>query len=280
MDKQEQVKKQPTRMKIIVIILAALLVLSAGGLAGRYIYLAFFAPAHSTATVPDNLIGEEAASSPDGDGTASSVPTMNDGRGLEQPSDNKTGGTPVSSRPAADKPAAPKLELYEGKPEDSGRFEVQNMFPGDVETTYFCVKAYHDTDIGLFFRTDITEQTKNLGKMLHIKVTHMETGRVLCDAPFAEIDGMELSEPLKESAADETIAYYRIDVSLDTSAGNGYQAALLKADFAWYVKDEGGLTPPPTGSTTHRILWVILAASSFTLLLLLAFWGRKEARHE
>lgn len=64
MDKQEQVKKQPTRMKIIVIILAALLVLSAGGLAGRYIYLAFFAPAHSTATVPDNLIGEEAASSP------------------------------------------------------------------------------------------------------------------------------------------------------------------------------------------------------------------------
>ena len=42
MDKQEQVKKQPTRMKIIVIILAALLVLSAGGLAGRYIYLAFF----------------------------------------------------------------------------------------------------------------------------------------------------------------------------------------------------------------------------------------------
>lgn len=163
---------------------------------------------------------------------------MNDGRGSEQPSDNKTGGTPVSSRPAADKPAAPKLELYEGKPEDSGRFEVQNMFPGDVETTYFCVKAYHDTDIGLFFRTDITEQTKNLGKMLHIKVTHMETGRVLCDAPFAEIDGMELSEPLKESAADETTAYYRIDVSLDTSAGNGYQAALLKADFAWYVKDE------------------------------------------
>ena len=46
MDKQEQVKKQPTRMKIIVIILAALLVLSAGGLAGRYIYLAFLSLIH------------------------------------------------------------------------------------------------------------------------------------------------------------------------------------------------------------------------------------------
>ena len=105
MDKQEQVKKQPTRMKIIVIILAALLVLSAGGLAGRYIYLAFFAPAHSTATVPDNLIGEEAASSPDGDGAASSVPTMNDGRGSEQPPDYETSLTEIRTSCADRAPA-------------------------------------------------------------------------------------------------------------------------------------------------------------------------------
>ena len=114
MDKQEQVKKQPTRMKIIVIILAALLVLSAGGLAGLYIYLAFFAPAHSTATVPDNLIGEEAASSPDGDGTASSVPTMNDGRGSEQPSDNKTGMFP-SRRGQACRPETGTVRRQAGR---------------------------------------------------------------------------------------------------------------------------------------------------------------------
>lgn len=56
-------------------------------------------------------------------------------------------------------------------------------------------------------------------------------------------------------------------------------AALLRADFAWYVKDEGGLTPPPTGDTTNMVLWIILAVSAL-LLLLLAFWRRKEARHE
>ena len=169
--------------------------------------------------------------------------------------------------------------MYEGQPGDNQRFEVSNMLPGDTETKHFCVKAYHDKDIELFFKADITGQTKNLGDVLHIKVTHLETGKVLCDAPFAEIDGKEFSELLKKNAAGETTAYYQIDVSLDTSVGNEYQAAELKADFAWYVKDEGGLTPPQTGDTTNLILWITLAASSLLLLVLL--WKRrKEARHE
>lgn len=50
------------KLKIAIIILAVLLVLSGGGLAARYIYLEYFAPAQTTATVPDNLIGD----SPDG----------------------------------------------------------------------------------------------------------------------------------------------------------------------------------------------------------------------
>lgn len=142
-----------------------------------------------------------------------------------------------------DKPIAVKLELYEGRPGANQRFEVKNMFPGDTETKYFCVKAHHDADLELFFRTKITGQTKNLGDVLHIKVTHLETGKVLCDAPFAEIDSKEFSELLKKKAAGGTTAYYQIDVSLDTSVGNEYQAAELKADFAWYVKDEGGADP-------------------------------------
>lgn len=105
------------------------------------------------------------------------------------------------------------------------------MFPGDTETKYFCVKAHLDADLELLFRTKITGQTKNLGDVLHIKVTHLETGKVLCDAPFAEIDGKEFSELLKKNVAGETTAYYQIDVSLDTSVGNEYQAAELKADL-------------------------------------------------
>ena len=55
----EQATPKSSRLKIVMVILAVLLVISAGGLAARYVYLHFFAPAQSTVTVPDNLIGEE-----------------------------------------------------------------------------------------------------------------------------------------------------------------------------------------------------------------------------
>lgn len=167
-----------------------------------------------------------------------------------------------------DKPSATVLELYAGRPDANQRFEVSNMLPGDSETKYFCVKAYHDADIDLFFRADVSEQTKSLGDVLHSKVTHPDTGRVLCDAPFSEIDGQEVSELLTANAEGETTAYYQIDVSLDTSEGNEYQAARLAADFEWYVEDEGGLTPPQTGDTTKLTLWITLAASSLLLILI------------
>lgn len=280
MDNQEQTK--PKRLKIIIIILAILLVLSAGGLAARMIYLNFFAPTQATVTVPDNLIGEEPPSATDGTGTESTSPAASDDAGSGRPSENGTGSTPAASRPAGmDKPSAAKLELYEGRPGDNQRFEEGNMFPGDSVTKYFCVKAYHDKDISLFFRADITEQMKALGNVLHIKVIHMDTGKVLCDAPFSEIDGQEFSELLKQNAQGETTAYYQIDVSLDTSVGNEYQAALLKADFNWYVKDEGGLTPPQTGDTTNIVMWSVLALSSLLLMFLLLMKRRKEdEQHE
>ena len=176
---------------------------------------------------------------------------------------------------AADKPTAPVPELYAGRPDVNQRFEVSNMLPGDTETRYFCVRAYHEEDITLFFRAEVTEQTKNLGDVLHIKVTHLDTGKVLCDAAFNEIDGEEFSELLKADAREETTAYYQIDVSLDTSVGNEYQAALLKADFEWCVKDEGGLVEPPqTGDTTNFVLWTVLAVSS--LLLMIFLWKRRK----
>ncbi len=273
MEPQEQTKSK--RLKIVIIILAVLLVLSAGGLAARYIYLAYFTPTQSTATVPDNLIGEE-NSQPEKNTTS------DNGSESPDPSASESAPGQITSRTEADKPTAARLELYEGKPGDNQRFEVSNMLPGDIETKYFCVKAYHDKDIDLFFKADITEQTKKLGDVLHIKVIHLETGKVLCDTSFAEINGKEFSELLKATSEKTTTAYYRIDVSLDTSVGNEYQAALLKADFQWYVKDEGGLTPPQTGDTTNLTLWIMLAGSSFLLMLLLLLGRRRkeDEQHE
>lgn len=283
------------KLKIAIIILAVLLVLSGGGLAARYIYLEYFAPAQTTATVPDNLIGDSGQTDADGTPTENTPPAESEpdteqteagenGNASGSSGTGTTAGNPSdneNSAPAADKPTAPVLELYAGRPDVNQRFEVSNMLPGDTETRYFCVRAYHEEDITLFFRAEVTEQTKNLGDVLHIKVTHLDSGRVLCDAPFAEVDGKEFSELLAANAQGETDAYYQIDVSLDTSVGNEYQAARLLADFKWYVEDEGGLTPPPqTGDTTNLVLWIVLAASSLLLILLLLLGRRrKEARH-
>lgn len=270
-------KKKTSRLKIAIIILTALLVLSAGGLAARYIYLAYFAPAQATVTVPDNLIGDKESSM--GESEPSSVPA--DENNSADESSAPTVGT--TSRPAnTDKSTAAMLELYQGKLGDNEKFEVRNMLPGDSVTKYFCVKAYHGKDITLFFKTEVTEQTKALGDVLYIKVTHMKTGKVLCEAAFAEINGQEFSELLKKNADEETTAYYQIDVSLNTWVGNEYQAALLKADFEWYVKDEGGLLPPPqTGDTTNLTLWIVLTLSSLLLMILLLMKRRKEnEQHE
>ena len=248
-----------------------------------YLYLYFTSPAQTTAEVPDNLIGEEPENSSEENSGASEneSPVSSDADGAWTTDPTNGAGGNENIPPAADKPSAAVLELYAGRPDANQKFEVSHMLPGDSLTKYFCIRAYHDTDISLFFKTDVTEQTKSLGDVLHIQVTHMDTGKVLCDAPFSEVDGQEFSELLAKNAQEETTAYYQIDVSLDTSVGNEYQAARLLADFEWYVKDGGGLTPPPqTGDTTNLVLWAVLAASS--LLLLIFLWKRRkeEGQHE
>ena len=279
MEQQKQLRKAK-RLKIAIIILAVLLLLSAGGLTARYFYLHFVTPAQATIEVPDNLIGDETSSNVSDMSEENTPPIAGEPdtgeTNAEQSDTTESGGTSSVQSAQPDKPSSPVLELYTGRPGVNQRFEVGNMLPGDSETKYFCVKAYHDADISLFFRADVTEQTKGLGDVLQIKVTHLDTGKVLCDAPFSKIDGQEFSGLLKSNTQKETTAFYKIDVSLDPSVGNEYQAASLLADFEWYVKDTGGLTPPPqTGGTTNLVLWVILAASSLLLVLLLLIRRRK-----
>ena len=267
-------KKNSPRLKVLIIILSVLLVLSAGGLAAKYVYDNFFASDRASVTVPDNVIGEDGDSPQSGessgtDGTQSggteeeSVPA-----GSGDVSGSESTGTGGSE--SEDRPAAKLLELYKTKPEDNEKFEVKNMLPGDTVTGYYCVRVNHGEALDLYFTADITGQTKQLGDVLEIKVTRVGEDTALCDLPFSEADGSGVTD-----------VYYRIDVLLDTSVGNEYQAAMLKANFSWYVKDEGGLTPPPqTGDTTNLVLWIVLAASSLLLILLLLLGRRrKEARH-
>lgn len=177
---------------------------------------------------------------------------------------------------------AVKLELYRRQPQDNEKFVVRDMLPGDSVSQFYAVKVYHDADVELLFTADITEQTKALADVLQLRVTDADSGRVLCEGTFSEIDGQAFARELAANEDEVSTAYYRIDAWLDTAVGNEYQAAMLKADFRWYVEDDGGLTPPPTGVAAQVGLWAAAGAAALTALLfvLLVVRRRKEARHE
>lgn len=283
---EEQERNGPSGMKVVIVVLAVLLVLSAGGLAARYVYLRWFAPAQATVTVPDNLIGEE-VSRPESDAASGEAlqpdtpEASPDGDGASAPAAKapavETGSVDTVSE--EDKAQAAYLTLFQGRPDANKPFEARGLLPGDSVTQYFCIKAYHDADIPLYFRAEVTEETKALADVLQVRVTDPESGAVVAEGMLADLQGREFSLGLSANSEGESTVYYRVDVSLDTAVGNAYQEAVLKADFHWYVKD-GGLTPPQTGAAADLVLWCVLGASALLLILLLVFKRRKgETRH-
>ena len=277
-------KKNSPRLKVLIIILSVLLVLSAGGLAAKYVYDNFFASDRASVTVPDNVIGDDGDSAQSGEssGTDGTQSGGTEGESVPAGSGDVSGSesTGTGGSETEDRPAAELLELYKTKPEDNEKFEVENMLPGDTVTRYFCVRVNHGEALDLYFTADITGQIKQLGDVLEITVTRVGEDTALCDLPFSEADGKEYKTRVAENGSGATDVYYRIDVSLDTSVGNEYQAAELTADFKWFVKDESGLVSPGTGDTSITVLWALLAASSAALIILLPVYRKGDKKRE
>ena len=282
MEREDKRSITGTRRKALIIILAVLLAASAICLTVRYIYLGSNAGNSETFTVPNNLIGTGkdlsgqtfaiSSGAYDKHGTQSSISECSAG-------DEPDGSAAVEVSSAAN---ATVIELYDGHAEWNRRFEAENMLPGDIVTEYYCVRVHHDEKVTLYFCTDVTNETKNLGDVLNIRVAQLGTGTILMDAPFKEANGYEAGIQLEVSGQNETDTYYVIEVYLDTSVGNEYQGASLDADFKWYVSDDGALIPPPqTGDSAGHILWIVFTAS-LVLLAAVTISGRrkKEARHE
>lgn len=186
--------------------------------------------------------------------------------------------------------AGAALELFESQLCDNERFSVSDMLPGDSITEHFCIKAYHDRDIELFFRADITEETKALGDVLRLRVIETSNGEIIADAPFREIDGREFSQIIKKAGGESTL-YYEITAYLDTSVGNEFQNARLTADLSWYVEDDGGSAgqdpgddgaagssglTAKTGDTMNLALVVIMLLSALALAVVLLVCRKRE----
>ncbi len=265
---EELKKKMSKKTKIIIAILLCLIILTAGALTARVIYLNYFADKTVTTVVPDNLIGEDPESEPsNNDEDNSSTPTNSD---TSAPSNTADGNGQK----------AITIELYKGKASDNEKFQVHNMLPGDTEVKYFAVKVNHHKNVDVFFNAEVTEQTKNLANVLNIKITHLENDKVLYNGSFADMSKDGYSELFAANSSTETVAYYKIEVSLPKSTGNEYQAASLIADFNWYVKDTDALDSPQTGDTSNIVLWFALMISSLAMIIILLFSKRKEKEDE
>ena len=163
MDNKVQINSDQKRLKIAIIILAVLMILSAVGLAVRYIYLYVFTPTQTTVTVPDNLIGEDMefrAQDTISTAEAQDFYVFVDGGTSAAPAGALSINGGVAGSLSSSRAVAAKLELYQGRPDVNQKFAVSNMLPGDYVTKYYCVRVSHDAGVDLFFRTEVTEETK------------------------------------------------------------------------------------------------------------------------
>lgn len=160
------------------------------------------------------------------------------------------------------------IELYQGNAQANENFQCENMLPGDSVSKTFSVKVYHDKDITLHFNENITDEIKNLGDVLKFKVLDADTGEIICDSTFAQSNGVDYSKTLTANSQGQTVVNFIIEVSVDTSVGNEFQAAALTADFKWYVNvdDQGGLIPPQTGEKPITLIWIVLGAACVILM--------------
>ena len=268
------------KIKIVIIVLAALLVVSLTALAGTLLYNALHARGSATSVVPDNLVtpgskassdSDEAASADTDGAPAETVPEVSpDADAAAAVIGEENVASAISRSPVY----ATNIYLHSRNTGDNEPFRVENMFPGDAETKYYCVRVSHEKDVTVHFHADIREGYEKLAEVLKCRVVLLTTGDVLYDGLMRDMPEA-VDHLIAAGETTESELYYEIEAYLDTSVGNDYQAKELVADFRWWVEVDDVVPPTDTGEAP---LWpyVAVASASLFLLILLTVKKKKE----
>ena len=260
MESPQKLKK----LRIVIIVLAALLAVSLAALAVTVIR----ASAHgdsATVSIPGNITSGSAhaetaayrtSTKPDGSRTQNAV-----------------------SLSASGQARRVTLSLYRKQPEDNTPFNVVNMLPGDAVTQNYNVRVSHSGDVTVRFRAIIRPGYEKLAEVLMLRVRLLTTGETLYDGLMRDMP-RSVNHKLTASGSTTSDLEYELTAYLDTSVGNEYQNQELIADFHWWVegKEQSHLDSPKTGDDSRIVIFAVAAVAASIAVIILPVWRRREAR--
>lgn len=104
-------------------------------------------------------------------------PDSNDNTSESAPQNNASADG--SEGHTAEKERAEVVKIYKNHPDDNSPFNIENMFPGDSEIRYYCVRVSHKDSITVFFNADVRSGYEKLAEVLKCKVELLTTGETL-----------------------------------------------------------------------------------------------------
>ena len=276
------------KQKTFIVVLSVMLAVSVIALVSVLLYKHFGGSAQTTTTVPNNLIGvittpthESSTVVPDGDETEGDAEPEDEVTGTGKLPDIYEGETTPADTTArtsqTTQTTAVALYLHSRNDGDNVPFEVMNMFPGDVETKYFCVKVAHSETVTVKYRAEVREGYEILAEVLKCRIRLLNTGEVLYDGLMKSMPPSLDHAVVPQDRADSEL-YYEITAYLETSVGNRHQTRRLIADFHWWV--EGELDPPQTGDSMQPIIIVCVMAGILLILVPLLIKLRRKGEDD
>lgn len=290
-----RVKEQKSRkLTIIIVVLAVLLIVSLAMLIGTQVFRYFYHHEAVSVEVPGNIITPDS----EDNSVARTASVLRESPGDETNNQLNTSilfnqSTPISvfevepesvstdttGAISASGEKAKVIALHNRKPENNTPFQVTNMFPGDIETKYYCIKVSYKGDIVVRYHADVRDGYEKLAEVLKVRIRLLDTDDLLYDGLMRDMPE-SLNHALYTNERTQSELYYEITAYLDTSVGNDYQNCELVADFRWWVEEPDNLDIPQTGDTSNLYLWICLALGSLFLLLILLAKRREEAIDE
>ena len=150
--------------------------------------------------------------------------------------------------------SAISIELCNTNEYNNIPFSIENMFPGDTYTNYYCVNVSYKNKVTVNFNVDVdNKEYEKLLEVLRIKVKLLNNDSVLYGGLIKDIPG-SLSYTLSSNNSTSTNIYYEITTYLDTSVNNDYQDKTLVVDFNWYVEEVKNLEPSKDNNILKKVV--------------------------